>query len=105
MPGISACRRAIGIVTINSIAAISAVPPVVSIDNRLPKAWRPFFVGSVLAVLEGNRSNGGLRRLREATLGEWEVVGDHVISGSRRLSITMLRRAFQRSATATPSCR
>ena len=51
----------------------------------------PSLPGSVLAVLEGNRSNGGLGRLREATLGEWELVGDHVMSGSRRLSITIER--------------
>jgi len=49
----------------------------------------PSLPGSVLAVLEGNRSNGGLGRLREATLGEWVLVGDHVVSGSRRLSITI----------------
>ena len=51
----------------------------------------PSLPGSVLAVLEGNRSNGGLGRLREATLGEWELVGDHIVSGSRRLSITIER--------------
>ena len=51
----------------------------------------PSLPSSVLAVLEGNRSNGGLGRLREATLGEWELVGDHVVSGSRRLSITIER--------------
>ena len=51
----------------------------------------PSLPGSVLAVLEGNRSNGGLGRLREATLGEWELVGDHVVSGSHRLSITIER--------------
>ena len=51
----------------------------------------PSLPGSVLAVLEGNRSSGGLGRLREATLGEWELVGDHVVSGSRRLSITVDR--------------
>lgn len=51
----------------------------------------PSLPGSVLAVLEGNRSSGGLGRLREATLGEWELVGDHVVTGSRRLSITVDR--------------
>lgn len=51
----------------------------------------PSLPGSVLAVLEGNRSNGGLGRLQEATLGEWELVGDHVVSGSRRLSVTIER--------------
>ena len=51
----------------------------------------PSLPGSVLAVLEGNRNSGGLGRLREAALGEWELVGDHVVSGSRRLSITIDR--------------
>ena len=51
----------------------------------------PSLPGSVLAVLEGDRSSGGLGRLREATLGEWELVGDHAVSGSRRLSITIDR--------------
>ena len=49
----------------------------------------PALPGSVLAVLEGNRSSGGLGRLGEATLGEWEIPGDHVISGSRRLNLTI----------------
>jgi len=51
----------------------------------------PSLPGSVLAVLEGNRSNGGLGRLREATLGEWELVGDHAVSGSRRLFLKIER--------------
>ena len=51
----------------------------------------PSLPGSVLAVLEGNRSNGGLGLLREATLGEWELVGDHAVSGSRRLFIKIER--------------
>ena len=51
----------------------------------------PSLPGSVLAVLEGNRNNGGLGRLREATLGEWELVGDHAVSGSRRLFIKIER--------------
>ena len=49
----------------------------------------PALPGSVLAVLEGNRSSGGLRRLREATLGEWEIITDHAVSGSRRLVIDL----------------
>lgn len=47
----------------------------------------PALPGSVLAVLDGNRSSGGLGRLRSATLGEWEIVTDHVVSGSRTLTV------------------
>lgn len=42
---------------------------------------------SVLAVLEGDRSGGGLVRLLEATLGEWQIQTDFAISGSRLLTI------------------
>ncbi len=51
----------------------------------------PALPGSVLAVLEGNRSSGGLGRLAEATLGEWEIATDHSVSGSRRLTIELAR--------------
>ena len=47
----------------------------------------PALPGSVLAVLDGNRSSGGLGRLRNATLGEWEILTDHVVSGSRMLTV------------------
>ena len=43
---------------------------------------------SVLAVLAGD-GGGDVTRLREATLGEWEVPIGHVTSGSRLLSITV----------------
>ena len=46
----------------------------------------PALPGSVLAVLEGNRSSAGLGGLNETTLGEWELPSDHAISGSRRLT-------------------
>jgi hypothetical protein len=61
-------------------------PGAVDRGERLPS-----LPGSVLAVLEGNRSNSGLGRLQEATLGEWELISDHVMSGSRRLAITIER--------------
>ena len=44
---------------------------------------------SVLAVLEGNRAGGGLVRLQEATLGEWELPTEHVVTGSRLLSLSV----------------
>ena len=47
----------------------------------------PALPGSVLAVLEGNRTGGGLSQLRNATLGEWEILTDHVVSGSRTLTV------------------
>ena len=42
---------------------------------------------SVLAVLDGDRAGGDVTRLREATLGEWEVPIGYVTSGSRVLSL------------------
>ena len=44
---------------------------------------------SVLAVLAGDGAGGDVTRLREATLGEWEVPIGHVASGSRLLSLTV----------------
>ena len=47
----------------------------------------PSLPPSVLAVLEGDRRGSGLLRLHQATLGEWQVQTDHVVSGSRLLTI------------------
>ncbi len=47
----------------------------------------PSLPPSVLAVLESDRSGSGLRRLRRATLGTWEIQTDYAISGSRTLSV------------------
>ncbi len=44
---------------------------------------------SVLAVLEGDRESGEVVRLQQATLGEWEVPTNHVVSGSRLLTLTI----------------
>ena len=44
---------------------------------------------SVLAVIDGDNQSGEVIRLRQATLGEWEVPTDHVISGSRTLTFTI----------------
>ncbi len=49
----------------------------------------PALPGSVLAVLEANGSSGALTRLTDAPLGEWEVVTDHAVSGSRQLTIEL----------------
>ena len=49
----------------------------------------PALPPSVLAVLESNRSNSGSRRLRQATLHEWEIETDYVVSGSRVLTINV----------------
>jgi hypothetical protein len=42
---------------------------------------------SVLAVIESDRSGGSFNPLNSATIGEWELPTDHVISGVRTLSI------------------
>jgi len=42
---------------------------------------------SVLAVLESDRSGGSFNPLSSATIGEWELPTDHVISGVRSLTI------------------
>ena len=47
----------------------------------------PALPPSVLAVLEGDRTNSGSVRLRQATLGEWEIQTDHLVSGSRLITI------------------
>lgn len=51
-----------------------------------PRAGLP---PSVLAVLDGDRAGGDVTRLREATLGEWEVPIGYVTSGSRLLPLTV----------------
>lgn len=47
----------------------------------------PSLPPSVLSVLEGDRSGGNFNPIRTATLGEWEVVTSHVVSGVRTLSV------------------
>ena len=44
---------------------------------------------SVLAVLEADRNGGNFNSLQTATLGEWEVATEHVVSGSRTLTVTL----------------
>ncbi len=44
---------------------------------------------SVLNVLEGERSGGNFNPLHNATLGEWELVTDHAVSGSKTLTLTV----------------
>lgn len=45
---------------------------------------------SVLAVMESDRNGGSFSPLRNATAGEWEIVTDGAVSGSRILTITIL---------------
>lgn len=44
---------------------------------------------SVLEVMESDRSGGSFSPLRNASAGEWEVVTDNAVSGSRILTITI----------------
>ena len=44
---------------------------------------------SVLGVLEGDRNGGNFNPLRNATLGQWELVTEHTVAGSRTLTITV----------------
>jgi hypothetical protein len=44
---------------------------------------------SVLAVLEADRNGGSFNPLRSATLGEWELATEQVVTGARTLSITV----------------
>jgi len=47
----------------------------------------PSLPPSVLAVLEADRSGGNFNPLGNATLGEWQLATEHVISGFRSLTI------------------
>ena len=42
---------------------------------------------SVLAVFEADRSGGNFNPLNSATIGEWDLPTEHVISGVRTLTI------------------
>jgi hypothetical protein len=44
---------------------------------------------SVLAVMEADRDSGSFRALQSALLGEWEIVADHAVSGSRTLTLPL----------------
>ena len=44
---------------------------------------------SVLAVMESDRNGGSFRPLQSALLGEWELPIDHVVTGSRTLTISL----------------
>jgi hypothetical protein len=44
---------------------------------------------SVLAVMESDRNGGSFRPLQSALLGEWEIAADHVVTGSRMLTLPL----------------
>ena len=44
---------------------------------------------SVLGVLEGDRNGGNFNPLHSATIAEWELPTEHLVSGARTLSITI----------------
>ena len=66
------------------VRLLSTTPGAVVRGERQPSLPR-----SVLTVLESDRAGGGVVRLREATLGEWEIQTDHVVTGSRMLTIDL----------------
>ena len=68
------------------VRLLSTTPGAVVNGERQPSLPR-----SVLAVLESDRSGGGVVRLSEATLGAWEIQTDHVVTGSRTLTIDLAR--------------
>ena len=66
------------------VRLLSTTPGAVIGGERQPSLPR-----SVLAVLESDRAGGGVVRLSEATLGAWEIQTDHVVTGSRTLTIDL----------------
>jgi len=44
---------------------------------------------SILAVLEADRSGGSFSPLNSATLGQWELVTDHAVSGIKTLTVQL----------------
>ena len=63
---------------------VSSAPGALVNGEQLP-ALPP----SVLAVYEANRSSGSFSPLRSALLGEWEIVTDVAVLGSRQLTFTV----------------
>ena len=49
----------------------------------------PALPASVLSIFEGDAASGNLIRLRQATIGEWEIPSDYLITGSRLLNINV----------------
>ena len=44
---------------------------------------------SVLGVLEGDRNGGTFSPLHGATIGEWQLPTDHLVNGSRSITLTI----------------
>ena len=44
---------------------------------------------SVMAVLESDRNGGSFRPLRSAMLGEWDIATEHVVTGTRTLTLAI----------------
>lgn len=42
---------------------------------------------SVLAVMEADRNGGSFSPLQRALIGDWEILTDHAVSGSRTLTL------------------
>ena len=44
---------------------------------------------SVLSVIESDRSSGGSGNVSSAAVGEWEIATNHVVTGSRTITLTL----------------
>jgi hypothetical protein len=64
------------------VKLLSAEPGAV-VNGELLSSLPP----SVLAVLEAERSGGNFNALHNATVGEWELLTEHAVSGVRTLTI------------------
>jgi hypothetical protein len=53
----------------------------------------PSLPPSVLSVLEADRNGGSYTPIRSAAVGEWELLMDSAVNGSRLLAIDVEARA------------
>jgi hypothetical protein len=66
------------------VKLLSSTPGIVIDGETLPA-----LPSSVLAIMESDLNNSGALRLSQATLDEWQVQTDYVVSGSRLITINV----------------